>query len=337
MTHATNIHRATLTVAALAVIAVTTLVGLTTRSWIGQTFPGFFVFSNRVVASIGGLDWTGGQEAAIYQHAVVEVDGRRIAGNGDAYRAAAGRPAGSPITYTLQQSGATSRVTVESRVFSASDYWMIFGSYLATGFIYLLAGLLGAWLVSDRHLSRAILLVGGTGGIYLLSAVGIYDPEANLRLHTAAEACFPAAIIYLGIACSRRNDWYNIPVVVSAAWMSCALAVAYQLLLSQAAAYSLVHGACEIFMGIAGIAIGARLIVERARGPEGGPMLTCMLAGVILGLGTPAVVMLLSGISGGRVPVNVCTVTAFLFPLGIGCGVVRERLGHRNVAPVFAA
>jgi hypothetical protein len=76
------------------------------------------------------------------------------------------------------------------------------------------------------------------------------------------------------------------------------------------------------------------LIVARARAPrESGPVLTFSLAGAMLGLGMPAVIMVLSGVSGGRLPVNLCTVTAFMFPLCIGWGVVHERLASRS-APV---
>jgi hypothetical protein len=49
------------------------------------------------------------------------------------------------------------------------------------------------------------------------------------------------------------------------------------------------------------------------------------MLGSLLGLGVPTVVLLLSGISGGRLPVNVCTATAFLFPMTFVFGIVGER------------
>ena len=56
------------------------------------------------------------------------------------------------------------------------------------------------------------------------------------------------------------------------------------------------------------------------------PLLRSATAGVLLGLAVPAVVMTISGLSGGRLPVNICTATAFLFPLCFGYGIVRECL-----------
>ena len=53
-------------------------------------------------------------------------------------------------------------------------------------------------------------------------------------------------------------------------------------------------------------------------------MLRAAVAGALLGIGVPAVIMVLSGLSGGALPVNFVTVTAFLFPLCIGYGLLRE-------------
>jgi hypothetical protein len=330
-TRSNTTYRVTLTVAAIAAFAVTAVVGMATRSWVGETFPGFFVLSNRVIASVGRLEWSGSRDGTLYQHAVIEVDGERVAGSAEVYDKAARRPEGTPIVYTLRQGNAVERVTVETRRFVASDYWILFGSYLATGLLYLLVGLMGAWLVADANLARAILLLGATGGIYALSGAGIYAGDANLRLHATAEAFFPATLIYFATACWRLSDRYAAPVVTCAAWLSAALAVACQLLLNEPGAYSLIHGACETYMGVAGLGTGVMLIAARARAPrEAGPLLTSALAGAMLGLGLPAVILVLSGLSGGRLPVNLCTATAFMFPLYIGVGVVRERLAWQS-------
>jgi hypothetical protein len=326
----------TLTVALVAAVAVTAVVAMATRSWIGETFPGFFVLSNRVIASVGRVEWSGSRDGTLYQHAVVEVDGERVTGSAEVYDKAARRPEGTPVVYTLRQGTALERVTVATRRFVPSDYWIIFGSYLSTGLLYLCVGLMGAWLVRDANLGRSILLLGATGGIYALSGAGIYAGDADLRLHAAAEAFFPATLIYFATACARLADRYAKPVVGCAAWLSGALAVACQLMLNEPSGYSLIHGACETYMGVAGLATGATLIVRRVRvAAEADALLTSSLAGAMLGLGLPAVIMVLSGVSGGALPVNVCTVTAFMFPLGIAWGVARERFAWRQ-APVVA-
>jgi hypothetical protein len=151
-----------------------------------------------------------------------------------------------------------------------------------------------------------------------------------MRLHALAEAFFPAALVNLTCVFPRERRGIALPVVATAWWLSLALAIPYQLLLHQPAAYSILHAACETYMGLAGLGFGAALIVERARAPHAPTaLLRGAVAGAILGLGVPAVIMTISGLTGGGLPVNVCTATAFLFPLCLGYGLVRERLARR--------
>ncbi len=324
-------YRPALIAAGVAALAVTAVIGLGSASWIGSTFPGFFLLPNRVIPSVGLVAWSGSADGAIYQRTVLAVDGEKTLGNADAYRHVAEHAAGTPIVYTLRHGSTTETLTLESRVFSRSDYWIIFGSYLLTGLLYLLLGVLGAWLMPNSALGRALLLVGGAGGLYALSGAGIYTPDADIRIHAIAESFFPATLIYLALVFARENGRYVTPLVSIAWWLSLALAIPYQLLLGQPGAYSLVHGACETYLGFAGIAAGATLIIERARaGENAGPLLRSAVAGALLGLGVPAVIMVISGLSGGAVPVNVMTATAFMFPLCIGYGLLRERVIGRR-------
>jgi len=329
-----GVYRAALIAAALAALTVTAVIGLGTGSWVGKSFPGFFVLPNRVIPSVGRVAWSGSSDSAIYQRTVMTVDGKRIRGNADAYRHVADHAPGTPIAYTLRHGTTTETLTLESRVFSKSDYWIIFGSYLVTGLLYLLLGILGAWLMPDASLGRALLLLGSAGGIFALTGAGIYSPGADIRAHALAEAFFPATLIYLALVFAREQGRYVTPLVSIAWWISLALAIPYQLLLGQPGAYSLVHGTCETYLGIAGIGAGATLIVERARAADkAGPLLRSAVAGALLGLGVPAVIMVISGLSGGMLPVNVMTATAFMFPLCIGYGLLREHLiGRRALA-----
>ncbi len=62
--------RCLLGTAALAVLAVTMVIGLAASGWIGRPFPGFFVFPNRVIASVGRASWSGIGDGTIYQRRV---------------------------------------------------------------------------------------------------------------------------------------------------------------------------------------------------------------------------------------------------------------------------
>jgi hypothetical protein len=333
-----GVHHGALLAVAVTALVVTTMVGLAAGGWIGRPFPGFFILPNRTIPSIGWEGWSAVRDGTIYQRTVIAIDGRAVAGNGDAYQAVARHAPGDPVGYTLRQGSTTASVVLPSRTFSRADYWVIFGSYLVTGLLYLWLGVLAAWLLPDRDLGRALLLVGGTGGVYALTGAGIYDPAADMHIHACAEAFFPATLVYVALAFGRATRSVTLPLGALAWWLSLVLAIPYELLLGQPGAYSLVHGACETYCGIAGLVLGGTLIVERARaGEHAGPLLRAAVGGALLGIGVPGVIMTLSGLGGGAVPVNLMTATAFLFPLGLAYGLIREHVGMRRTVAAAPA
>lgn len=332
-----RVYRAALAAAACTAVAVTALVAVTAGGWVGRSFPGFFVLPNRIIPSVSRDAWSGSNDSTIYQRTVVAIDGKPVTGNVDAYHEVAAQPPGTAVRYTLRHGTSTETLTLTSRTFSRADYWIIFGSYLLTGLLYLWLGVLAAWLLPDANLGRALLLLGGAGGIFALTGAGIYEPGADLRIHALAESFFPATLVYVALVFARTERRWALPIGGIAWWVSLAIAITYQLVLAQPGAYTLVHNACEAYMGVAGLGVGATLIVERARAAEhAGPLLRASVAGALLGIGVPAVIMTLSGVSGGALPVNIVTATAFLFPLCIGYGLVREHVGTRRVLALSA-
>lgn len=332
-----RVYRTVLVMAACAAITVTMIVGATTGGWIGQSFPGFFVLPNRVIPSVGREAWPASGEVRMYQRTVIAVDEKPVIGNVDAYHRVAAQGPGTPVRYTLRNGAGTETVTIPSRRFSQTDYWLIFGSYLATGLLYLLVGVLAAWRLPETDLGRALLLLGGIGGIFALTGAGIYQPGADLRIHVVAEAFFPASLVYLALVVARVERRTMVAIAAIAGWLSVALAIVYQLVLAQSGAYTVVHNACETYLGVAGLAVGATLVFEWTRaGEKAGVLLRAAVLGAMLGIGVPAVIMVLSGLSGGALPVNLITATAFLFPLSIGYGLLR---GHtlRIRVPVHSA
>jgi hypothetical protein len=321
-----------LTAAALVAVAVIAVLATTSRVWIDRPFPGFFVFDNRVIPSIGLPHWTGSQAGMLYQQTVVSVDGEPVADGTAIYRHVDARPPGTSITYELRRGAATHTVPVTSSLFSSSDYRAIFGAYLGTSVCYLALAVLGLWLAPAEPLGRALLFVGGVGGLYGLSAVGIYGPifaQGIHHLHVLAEAFFPAALLYLAVVFPRPRAPFTTSVITATWGLSGALAIPYLLVLEQPGAYSVLHAACEIYMGVAGAALASRLLMETTRAPAD-LLLRSVAFGTLVGLAVPGVVVLLSGLSGGRLPVNLLTATAFLFPLCCAHGLVRTRLARRS-------
>src|SRR5262245_47726495 len=76
--------------------------GTSSSRWVGRPFAGFLLLENRVVASAGLSSWPATAGGEIYQHELVEVDGRALASPGDLQRYIESLPIGTPVTYRLR-------------------------------------------------------------------------------------------------------------------------------------------------------------------------------------------------------------------------------------------
>jgi hypothetical protein len=313
-------------------IALIVMLAFGASRWIGRTFPGFFLLGNRVVASIAAPGWAVARDGAVYQSVVVAVDGRPARAASDVYQELSQRSPGEPVRYELRRGTASTEVTVDAATFTARDFTLIFGSYLVTAALYFLLAFLAAALRADDPVGRAVLLVGAIGGLYAVSAVGIYDPGSDGRIHGLCEALFPATLLQLAAAFRRTASRLERTAVRLGWCVAFALAFVYQLVLDQPGAYSAVHAACEATMGFAGLVlIGVLLIDERDPLMAEDPLRRAATVGATLGLGVPGVVMLVSGLGGGAIPVNVAAATAFLFPLCLGWELAKGRRRARQL------
>src|SRR5207249_1858865 len=100
-----GLEHAAIGLVALAAIATAAVVALAATTWIGATFPGFFVLENGVVASIGRPGWPASR-TGIYQHVVTEVDDVSVDSGTAVYKRVASQPAGTTFTYSLESANA---------------------------------------------------------------------------------------------------------------------------------------------------------------------------------------------------------------------------------------
>ena len=129
--------RRTVVALALAQATLLVVVGVNTTRWIGTTFPGFFLVSNRVVPSIALRDWADGNASRFFQHQVVAVDGVPMSSAAGVYERVRHAPPGTPIAYTFRtSSGSLLTATVRSRRFSETDYAMLFVTFLLTSIAF---------------------------------------------------------------------------------------------------------------------------------------------------------------------------------------------------------
>ena len=317
---------ATLTLIALALASICTI---NSTSWIGSTFPGFFVMSNRVIASVTLPHWPSANRE-IFQHEAVAIDGRPIATPQDLYKRISESPAGTRFVYILRKDGESSYYTAASIKFTSIDYLLIFVPYLVSGLGLALIGIVVWYLKPDAPASLALLIGGMSGGLFAITGTDLYSPYWFFRLHVLGEAFFPASLLmHLAIVFPvdrfrrYRRLQVSIPYTVAAV-----LGIAYEIFLYRPGTYTLIHDLCMVYTGLGGAslltAVGwdfftsdSQLVRQRIR---------VLLMGLLCGFAFPGFLMFYSGITGGEVPVNYAGLTVILFPLSIGYAIVQHDL-----------
>jgi hypothetical protein len=309
-------------VAGLAVLCT-----VSSTRWIGTSFPGFFVMANRVVASVSLPHWPVVHDRSIYQQAVVAVNSQPVATAAALYERVHRLPPGTLVTYTLEQDGRRSQVTLPSVRFTLTDYVLLFAAYLVNGLAIALVSLWVWGRQPSAPASWALLSLGGAAGLFALTATDLYSPYWFFRLHVLSEALFPAGLVHLALVFPvERPRHARTTVLVLPYLVALGFGAAYEMLLYQPAAYSRIHNLCMVYAGLGGLTLLGSLVwaywttqAFRLR-----QRLGVLLLGALSGYAFPAVLMFYSGVSGGAVAVNYAAFTTFLFPLGLGYVVIKR-------------
>lgn len=311
------------------------VVAVNAASWIGRTFPGFFLVSNRVVPSVALGDWADGRASRFFQHRVVAVDGLPVATAAEVYGRVTAEPAGSPMTYTFQApTGEVWTATVRSRRFSATDYAALFGAFLFSSVFFAGTGLLVAYLKPGSAASLGLLNVGLTTGLFVGTAPDLYGPHWFVRLHLVAETLVAPAFFHLALVFPRERLAGSRPIILRGLYLAFgALAILYELALGSPSAYTQVHLLASGAQALGGAAIIAAVAHDLVTSPS--VLVRRRIA--IVALGTfaafllPALTMAASAARGGAVALNGSAFTAFLFPLSLGYAIIKQDLFEIDV------
>jgi signal transduction histidine kinase len=310
----------------LAAIVLATRTTITSSAWVGRVFPGFVLLDNRVVASVGLANWPGSEVEGLYQSEVVAVDGEALTSTREIYARVAARPPGTDVRYRLRHAGAEREVTVATQRFTLRDWVLLFGTFLWNGAVYVAAGLV-VWVLRPRApVARALLAVGLTTGLFLLTAMDLYGPGTFFRLHVVAEALFPAAIlqfIFLFPQPHRYARWRFLAYAVAVA-----LAVVYEVFLYTPPVYSSVLAIDMVYLGVACLFATGRLASEYWLGQSqlARQRVRMVTVGTLFGFSFPAMLLLISVALGSSLAMNMAAFTPFLFILSLAYAVVQQDL-----------
>lgn len=295
-------------------------------SQVGETFPGFLVLGNRVVASVGLSLWPGTAHGAIFQHQVVAMDGVPVRDVGQLHQRVRSLPPGTPVLWSLRSGDEVILRRVRTREFGWQDFALLHALYLANG-LALAVGALVALHRRRNPAARACAPLLTTGALWVLSAPDLYGPYLLFRLHALCEAIlFPAALVMaLGFPhparCLARWPW--LPRAIYAAAL--ALAVTVQAGLHRPDAYVVAHLLAVTAFGLALIVLVVSEFDRLRRPLEAGTSvrLGVVALGTLVAFGLPIVLTAAESLTGGRSPQNALALTGLVFPLAVSYALLR--------------
>jgi len=306
------------TLAALLTVAAVGTAGALNQ--VGETFPGFLLLGNRVVASVGLPSWPGTEGGEVFQHQVIAMDSVPVTSAAAIRAHVRTLPAGTPIEYRMRSRDREIVKTIETRNFSWRDFGQLYGLYLANGISIGFAALVA---IRRRRNSAAracapLLLVSA---LWVLTALELYSPNLMFRFHALCEAMlFPVALVMaLGFP-SRSAYLIRYPWLPSALYGAGAcLALAYQVFLYHAADYTAIHLTALSAFGLSLLMLVVGQ-VERLRRPLSAAArerLKVVALGAVVALSVPIAFTLAETLTGGSSPQNALALTGGIFPLAL--------------------
>jgi len=307
-----------------AALAIRTTI--TSLEWLDRVFPGFLLLDNRIVASVGLAHWSGSTVAGLYGSEVEAVDGVPVRSARDVYARTDTAAPGTRVSYAVRRGQGTEAVTLRTNRFGVRDWLLVFGAFLANGLIYLATGLV-VWVLRPRAPMARALAVGGTvSAIFLLTAMDLYGPATFFRLHVAAEAMLPAALLQLTLLFPqphRLARWRFAGYVPAVA-----IALLYQVFLFRPAVYAALLRIDLLALGLGALLFGTRLVTEywRGRSQLARQRVRIITLGTLFGFTLPAVAFAAAAMFRGGVAMNLAALTPFLFALSLAYAIVKQDL-----------
>lgn len=172
----------------------------------GRAFPGFFLWDDLFVPSIGEATWTAAAAGVEYHSWLVSVDGTPTHNAADVTRALGTRQAGDRVRYEFLRPGLGDRYTVEVPMmeFDTRAFWLSEGTYLAVAGVLLAVGIGALLLCPGSAAAVAVFDLCVALGLMLATAVDLFGPYRFRVLYFFAAGLIPAAAVQLIFALPLR-------------------------------------------------------------------------------------------------------------------------------------
>lgn len=316
---------------ALVTVSLAVVCAGSSLRWLNRPFPGFFLWENRFVPSLGDTDWTGYQADLPFPARVVAIEGHSVESADDIYNYAATQHLGASITYTFELvSGERQRRAVPTMRLSLPEYLWTLGTYLTVGTLLAALGLIVYVLRPDTPAARAMLCAGVAWGLYLVTAADIIGPAWFRPLCLLLQALSPVTLLHLSLTFPierhflRSRPWL-LPVLYATA---AALGIVDNLVFHDLPSMLALNYVHAVALVIGGVALIGSLAHGFLRPPSAAARQRIKVAalGAFGAFFLPVIGVALFALSGLTFPLNFLALPLTLFPIAIGWAIVKHDL-----------
>lgn len=296
-------------------------------NWVDRPFSGFLLLENSVVASAGLTSWPATSEGQIFQYQLRSFDGSDFVNAEQFHHYIESRPVGSAIEYVFTRGDSELRQTIDTRIFSMADAFMLFGASLicAIAFFAVAGALLYVAPKDPASLGTAIAFA--ITGLFSLTALDLYGPYRLFRVHAVTECFLGAGMFHMALVFPyRRNFSERYPWLIPSAYAgTLVLGTVTAINLYTPSIYVQTH---RIAIALAGASFLAMVVSQvsafvRPESYATRRRVTILAMGTFASI-TPAIaVLLFSTYSGGGAAENLIGWAGVFFPISVAYAVLR--------------
>lgn len=319
--------RSALHVLTLALAGVVAVCIVDSTIWVGRPFMGFLLGRNHIAAPIGLPHWTGFRADVPFGARLVAVDGAPVSGVPELVEATWRKAPGIPVTYTFTTGAERVERVVPVMSFSLADHLSLFGTWIINGGLFLMLGLVVAYLKPGRPASIAMLVFSVGWGLTLLLSCGDFYAFHFRSLYALSQAITPAGLIVLALTFPDRPLPRRAGSLLGALGTIALLQAALDVALYERAplAWMRFFELTLVYLAIAAV-VACVLLVRADRGANADTRVRLRVVGLgaVIALGVPALVQLALWLTGEQLPLNLTPVLTTIFPLALAYAIVKH-------------
>lgn len=315
-------------IAALLVVVCTA----NSLRWLNRPFPGFFLWENMFVPTIGDTDWTGYEAGVPVAARLLAVNGEAVTSASEVYKLAADVPLGTRIAYTFstEAGGPPLVLAIPTMRLSIAEYLWTLGNYLGLGILLLLPGVIVYILRPDAPAAQAMFSAGATWGLYFVTAADIIGPAWFRPLCLLLQAINPVSLLHLGLTFPVERAWLRrrrrlLPALYA---LGASIGVVANLLFARSFVGMLYFNRMHA-LAVAGALL--ILVVSLVHGfftlpPASRQRIKIAALGGCAAFVLPGIGVGLFSLAGASFPLNLLALPVVLFPFAISYAIVKHDL-----------